>query len=67
MPDFEISKIRSTRLKNKIIKTISQKSCFKDKNNLHKVLEFDYPGAPMQPEPYEYLPKVLHPEKYDMS
>ena len=67
MPEFEISMIYVRGDINKLINTLSQKPNFETQQDLFNVLDFHHLDPPKQSEPYEYLRRVQHPEKHDMS
>ena len=67
MPELEVCRIKVDRGDNEFINTLAQKSMFKTKQELFKILDYDNLNSPKQPEPHEYLSKVLHLEDQDMS
>ena len=66
MPEFEISKIKILGNNNNLIETLVQKSYFKTKQDLFKVIESKDDSVAQQSEPHEYLSHVYNPEHHDM-
>ena len=67
MPQFDMCRIKVDRGDNEFINALAQKSMFQTKQDLFKILDYDNLNSPKQPEPHEYLSKVLHLEDQDMS
>ena len=67
MPELEICNIKILDYNNDIVNTLFEKSNFKNKQDLFRVIDEDVCPINKNPEPYEYVSKVSSPEYYDMS
>ena len=67
MPELEIYKLRLVGANNAILHTLQKKLKFESKHDLYKVLEYDDLDVSEEPWMYEYIPKVIYPERHIMN
>ena len=67
MPDSEFSQIGVPEINNENLNNLTQIFIDKNRQDLLKVLKYDYFKIKQQSEPFLYIPEIKSPEKYDMS